>query len=154
MKNLYAQPVSIKPASGLSKLGPNVSTNNTQGSVQAPSPSLTGAELSTELYTFFAKPVLDGRFVVLYNADRQFARVTLTLETAGPVAVSRSQQLAPVLSGKGAKLETGVPLSFDVAKGNRLFVAATSISRIKVFIAPIPWQEQITGLLGLLVAKR
>ena len=152
MKHLA--PAIVKPGPGMSKLGPNISTNNTQGSVQAPSPTIAGAELSTELYTFFARPVTDGRFVVLYNGDRQFAEVVLTLETAGPVAVSRSQQLAPVLSGKGQLLETGVPLTFFVAKGNRIFVAATSISRIKVTVQPLPWLEQITGILGLVLAKR
>jgi hypothetical protein len=144
----------VKPGSGMSKLGPNTTTNQTQASVQAPSPTLAGAELSTEMYTFIARPVTDGRFVVLYNGDRQFAQIVLTLETAGPVAVSRSQQLDPVLSGKGQTLETGVPLSFFVAKGNRIYVAATSISRIKVTIQPLPWLEQFAGLLGLIYSKR
>lgn len=143
----------VKPGPGMSKLGPNVSTNQTQGSVQAPSPTVAGAELTTEMYTFFARPVTDGRFVVLYNGDRQYAQVVLTLETAGPVAVATKQQLDPVLSGKGQQLETGVPLSFFIAKGNRIYVAATAISRIKVTIQPLPWLEQFAGLLGLLVSK-
>ena len=144
----------VKPGPGMSKLGGNLSTNNTQGSVQAPSPSVAGAELTTEMYTFFARPAANGQFTVLYNGDRQYAQVVLTLETAGPVAVSTKQQISPVLSGKGLLLETGVPLTFWVAKGNRLYIATSSINRIKVTIQPVPWLEQITGMLGLILTKR
>jgi hypothetical protein len=77
--------------------------------------------------------------------------VILTLETAGPVAVSTKQQILPVLSGKGQLLETGVPLRFELAKGNRLWVATTSLNRIKVTVQPLPWLEQLAGLLGLIV---
>ena len=148
------QSMMAKPGSPMSKLGPNVSTNQTKGSVQAPSPTIAGAELTTEMYTFFARPVTDGRFVVLYNGDRQAAEVILTLETAGPVAVATKQQLDPVLSGKGQQLETGVPLSFNISKGNRIYVAATSISRIKVTIQPVLWQEMIAGMMISLLNKR
>jgi hypothetical protein len=133
------------------KLGPNVSTNRTIGSVQAPSATIAGAELTTEISTYFAKPPTDGQLPVIYNGDRQYAQVILTLETAGPVAVSTKQQILPVLSGKGELLETGVPISFFLAKGNRLWVAATAINRIKVTIQPIPWLEQFAGLLGMIV---
>jgi hypothetical protein len=138
----------------MAKLGPNTSTNRTQGSVSPPSPTIAGAELATEIYTFFARPTTDGQLVVLYNGDRQFARVTLTLETAGPCAISTKQQILPVLSGKGQLLETGVPLFWDLAKGNRLWVATTSLNRIKVTVGPYPYLEQITGMLGLIVANR
>lgn len=146
----------VKAGPGMSKLGAAnaTSTNQTVASVAPPSPSVAGAELTTEMYTFFARPVTDGRFVVLYNGDRQFAQVILTLETAGPVAVSTKQQIDPVLSGKGELLETGVPLSFFLAKGNRVYVATTSINRIKVTIQPLPWLEQFAGILGLLLTKR
>lgn len=141
----------VKP--GQPKLGPNTSTDRNQGSVQAPSATIAGAELSTEIYTFFAKPTTDGQLAVLYNADRQYAQVILTLETAGPVSVGTKQQLLPVLSGKGQLLQTDVPLSFFIAKGNRMWIATTSINRIKVTIQPIPWLEQLTGMLGLVHGK-
>ena len=147
----------VKPGPGMSKLGPSTatSTNPNQAVVQPPSPHLAGAELATEIYTFFARPQPPQTpFTVLYNGDRQFAQVILTLETAGPVAVSTKQQIDPVLSGKGQLLETGVPLSFFLAKGNRLYVATTSINRIKVTVQPLPWLEQFAGLLSLLNAKK
>jgi hypothetical protein len=135
----------------MAKLGPNLSTDRTQGSVQAPSATVAGAELATEIYTFFARPSVDGQLAVLYNGDRQYAQVILTLETAGPVAVSTKQQILPVPSGKGQGLETGVPLAFTLSKGNRLWVATTSLNRVKVTVQPLPWLEQFAGLLGLIV---
>lgn len=132
----------------MNKLGSNVSTNPTIGTAKDPSPTVAGAELTTETSTFFARPAVNGQPVVIYNADRLYAQVTFTLETAGPVIVGTKQQLYPVTSGKGIALDTGVPMSFMVAKGNRIWVATTSINRIKVTIQPLPWLEQITGLLG------
>jgi len=131
----------------MAKLGPNTSTNRTVGSVQGPSPTMAGAELTTEVSTFFARPGADSQPVVIYNGDRQSARVILTLETAGPVIVGTKQQLYPITAGKGERLETNVPFAFSISKGNRLWVATTAISRIKVTIEPIPWAEQIVGLL-------
>ena len=134
--------------SKLTKIPTPALMDRNQGSVQAPSATIAGAELATEIYTYFARPPVDGQLPKIYNADRQYAQVTLTLETAGPVAVSTKQQILPVLSGKGELLETGVPMTYFLAKGNRLYVAATSINRIKVVIQPLPWLEQIAGLLG------
>lgn len=152
MPNMTRRPSAvIKPGPGMSKLGPNLSTDRNMGSVQAPSATVAGAELATEVYTFFARPATDGQLPILYNGDRQYAEVILTLETAGPVAVSTKQQILPVLSGKGQLLETGVPLRFELAKGNRLWVATTSLNRIKVTVQPLPWLEQFAGLLGLIL---
>ena len=90
---------------------------------------------------------------MLYNGDRMWARVILTLETAGPVAVGQSSQLQPVLSGKGQLLETGVPTPFTIAKGNRLYIAATGVNRVKVVVEPFPWLEQLTGLLNVIMGS-
>lgn len=139
-------------ASPHGKLGPNVSTNRNTATVQAPSATVAGAELTTEIYTYLAKPPVAGQLPILYNADRQQTQLILELEGAGPVAISTKQQILPVLSGKGALLKTGQRTPFYLAKGQRLYVAASSINRISVTIQPIPWLEQITGLLGRLVS--
>jgi hypothetical protein len=139
--------IATPAAPALAKLGQNTSTERTVGTVQAPSASIAGAELASEIYTYFAKPSTDGQLQILYNADRQYAQVVLTLETAGPVAVSTKQNILPVLSGKGRLLQTGQDSTFTLAKGNRLYVATTSLNRIKVVVQPLPWLEQITGLL-------
>lgn len=130
-----------------SKIG-RTSTNRTIGSAPSPSSTIAAAELKTEIYTYFARPPQNGQCAVLYNADRLQAKVTLQLETSGPVAVGTKQNILPVRSGKGTLLETGEPTFFYLAKGERLYVAATSINRIKVTIEPIPWAEQIVGLLS------
>jgi hypothetical protein len=138
----------------LTSLGRAALTNRNISSVQEPSSTLAGAELSTELYTYFAKPPVDGQLPVLYNGDRQLGIMILELETAGPVYVSTKQQLLPVTSGKGRQLITGQPVSFPLSKGNRLWVATTSINRIAVIVHPDPWSENITGLLGQIAKGR
>lgn len=80
---------------------------------------------------------------IIYNGDRLWAKVTLTLETAGPVAVGQQSNLFPVLGGSGILLQTGVPFSWDVGKGTKLYIAATAVNRVSVLIQAYPWVEQI-----------
>ena len=130
------------------KMDPRAWTDRTRGQVPTPSPDMSGAELTTETYSYLAQASTNGRSAVLYNGDRQYAQVTLQLETAGPVAVGQKQNLLPVLGGNGILLETGEPFVFYISKGNRIYVATTSLNRIKVIIQPLPWLEQIAGLLS------
>lgn len=95
-----------------------------------------------EIYTYFTKP---GDSVQLYSGDRIWAKVTMTLETAGPVAIGNKSSITPVLSGKGELLDTGKPKSINVGRSNRIYIASTSVNRVKVEIEPLPWLEQITG---------
>jgi hypothetical protein len=106
----------------------------------------------TEIYTYVtvAGLPLNGQTPILYNADRAWANVTLTLENAGPVAVGTRADLFPVLSGKGELLITDVPMTFTIAKGySRLYIAATALNRVKVQIAPFAWIEEVNGSIGL-----
>lgn len=116
-----------------------------------PSPENGSGENRSKFSTYFTK---NQAAEVLYNGDRLWARVTLTLETAGPVCVGDSSAISPVLSGKGMLLETDVPFTFTIAKGTRLYIAATTINRVKVEIAPIPWLEQVVGVLSLIAGRR
>jgi hypothetical protein len=84
-----------------------------------------------------------GQISQLYSADRQWASLTLTLETAGPVEVSTQKDFLPFLSGKGQTLQTGVPLKFVVPRGSNVFIGAPSVNRVKVTVEPYPWLEQI-----------
>lgn len=116
---------------------------------QAPTPADTpgAGENRISITTFFTQVVPVGSPAqLIYNADRMWAKVTLTLRTAGPVAVGQLDQLGPVGSGKGQELQTDVPLSFTIAKGNPLYVVASSVNSISVVIEPYPWLETITGL--------
>jgi hypothetical protein len=118
---------------------------------QAPTPAITtgAAETATFIDTYFTKvPVVGQPTEIVYNGDRLWARVTLTLETAGPVAIGNMASITPVLSGKGQLLETDVPVAMFIAKGTKLYIAAAGINRIKRVIEGVPWLETATGLLG------
>lgn len=141
---LVAKPVSH--GGGLHSKIPSVSTDRRVAQIPIPSSQSGSGETRSKIYTYFTGN--DGASVVLYNGDRQWAKLTLTLETAGPVCVGDASTISPVLSGKGQLLQTGIPTEFTIAKGTRLYIAATSISRVKVEIAPYPWMEQIVGLIG------
>lgn len=114
-----------------------------------PAVSQGKSDRQTETFTYFTTigpQPNQGGTPVLYNGDRLWANVTVTLETAGPVAVGTRSELFPVLSGKGVLLDTDVPKTFVIGKGySRLYIASTSINRVKVEIEPFPWIEQIAG---------
>jgi hypothetical protein len=114
------------------------------------SPDQGQAQTTTEIKTYFT--TADGKTSVLYNGDRLWAKVTLVLETAGPVVVGNQQNLGAVLSGGGELLETGIPMDFVIAKKTRLYIASTSINRVKFKVEPLPWMEQITGTIGQIAA--
>lgn len=102
---------------------------------------------------FTSLPVPSRPTPIVYNGDRNWVRVTLTLETAGPVSVGNMSNLAPVLSGKGRLLQTGVPAEFYVAKGSRLWIESTGINRITRQVEALPWLEQLAGLSGIISSK-
>ena len=142
-----------------SKISP-VSLNPSIAQTPAPATQLGTGENRIQISTYFTRIPTNGQGAdILYSADRQWTRLTLVLETAGPVAVGQLANLFPVLSGRGQLLATGVPVAFDVAKGNKLYIAAQSVNRIKVTVAPYPWLETITGLItamagGIAPAKK
>jgi hypothetical protein len=107
-----------------------------------PSPDQRAGNYKSEATTYFTKA---GPTRQLYTADRKWAKVTLLLQTAGPVAVGFSQTIIPVLSGKGILLATLVPAEFRVARGNKLWIASTAVNRVSVQIEEEPWLEQILG---------
>ncbi len=125
--------------------------NRNVGTPNAPPPPVTASpgrgDRETEMLTFFTKVGPQPRSQnILYNNERQWAKITVTLETAGPVAIGNRADLFPVLSGKGELLATGVPTVIHMGKGNnRLYYAATAVSRLKLQIEPLPWLEEITS---------
>ena len=108
--------------------------------------------MRTDIYTYFTRP--NGQSELLYSGE-SWVRIFLFLETAGPVAVGTRESVTPVLSGKGILIPSdGRQIEFVLPKGNRIFIAAESINRVKFFVEPIPWLEQIlfqveTGFSGL-----
>jgi hypothetical protein len=101
-----------------------------------------------ELYTYFTET--SGSFL-LYKAE-EWVRVRLLLETNGPVAVGARDDVAPPLSGKGISLPKDVEITFSLARGNRVYIAATAINRVRFIVEPIPWADQIAVMLGSLIS--
>lgn len=113
-----------------------------------------GGETRAMLQTYFTRgPLVGEENPLLYNGDRTWAKITLTLQTAGPVAIGTSSNISPVLSGKGVLLQTGIPISLNIAKGTRLYIASTGVNRVLFLTEPLPWLEQITANLGQLVSR-
>lgn len=139
------------PASATSKIG-HVSTDRTTASVPQPAAQGPG-DSRTQLFTYLTKAPTDGQAAILYNGDRMWAKVTLTLQTAGPVAIGQQSSLLPVLGGQGILLTTDLPYEVIVAKGTRLYIAANGINRVATKIEPFPWLENITGLAGRIASK-
>lgn len=137
----------------LSKIGSTTAMpDRTKGTAPTPQPKLAAGDNRSQIDTYFTKVNAPGDAVpIIYNGERLWARVRLTLETAGPVAVGNSAQITPVLSGRGQLLETGKETEFILAKGTRLYIASTSVNRVKRTIEPLPWLEQIVGMLGKLI---
>ena len=105
----------------------------------------------TSIQTVFTRA--GGTSKILDN--KQWARVTLLLETAGPVAFGTTGAITPVLSGKGQLLPTGKEVSFVLPPGDKLYLAAEAINRIGFRTEPLPWLEQIyRGVLALFGSKR
>lgn len=132
------QQVSPLPAPGSAGQRPDRSQakGNAVGTTQGTSSN------KTEASTYITKV---GVTDTVYDGSRLWARVTLTLETAGPVSAGTKQNLLPVLGGAGITLDTGVDRVFTISKGNQLFIAANAVSRVKVVIESLPWLEQIAG---------
>lgn len=150
--------MSPPPASGsgkqVSKIGwtPGQAPNRTKPTPSAPAPDQGSSETRSFVDTYFTKiPDVGDPPQVLYNGDRQWAKITLTLETAGPVSVGTIANLDPVLGGAGILLPTGIERTFTIAKGTRLYVLATGVNRIKRVVEPLPWLEQITGSIASVI---
>ena len=110
-------------------------------------PDIPVASGRTEVSTYFTKPGGDS---LLYQAE-SWVRLRLMLETAGPVAVGSRDQVSPVLSGKGILLPRDVEITFPLTKGNRIFIAAGAVNRVRFIIEPIPWADQVATMIGTVV---
>jgi len=107
--------------------------------------------VKTQIYTYFTQiPDRTGASKLLYNSEG-WVRATLRLETAGPVAVGTREEIAPVLSGKGVLLPPGDTdsVTFIIPAGQRLFITAEAVHRVKFTIEPVPWLEQILSGMGI-----
>lgn len=133
---------------------PPVSLHHGIAQTAQPGDTAGTSETKLAIQTYFTTAQLPGQDTpIIYNGDRQWARVTLTLTSAGPVAVGQFAQISPVTSGRGQLLQTGVPTRFDVAKGNRIYITATGLNVVNLTIEAYPWLETITGLITSVFGK-
>lgn len=139
------------PGRQVSKIGVSPGPHLTNRGQAMPAPQIAGGgtDSPTETFTYFTQIPGTGQpsTQTLYSADRTWAKVTLMLETAGPVAVGTATDLSPVLGGVGVLLPTNIPMSWSLAKGSKLFIASTSINRVKVQVEPIPWLSRLASIL-------
>ena len=146
--NLATRPP-VASQTPMDKIGvPAGPQNPYQAQVQQPAAETGKGALRQSATTYFTSvPAIGSPTPELYSADRLWSKVTVTLETAGPVAVGFSSNLSPITSGKGILLTTNEPVTFNVAKGNKLYIQSSSVNRVKLQVESFPWLEQITGAL-------
>jgi len=152
------QPFRLPPKAP-SKIGvpPDSSATNPG---QASFTQLKTPDTESANFTYFTALPVTGQpdAQTLYTADRPWVRVTLMLESAGPVAVGTKATITPVLGGNGILLPppsvggTVIPITFNLAKGNKLYIASTSINRVKVQVDPFPWLQDLFFLVQAVIS--
>ncbi len=111
-------------------------------------PSVKPTATKTRMYTYFTSAT---ETKLLYSAEG-WVKARLILETAGPVAVGMDQNITPVLSGKGILLPINVEVEFYLSKGDRIFIAAEAINRVRFIIEPTPYSNALGSIEGALAA--
>ena len=118
-----------------------------------PVPTVKMTDTKTRAFTYFTVP---GETRLLYSAEG-WVKARLILEDAGPVSVGMDQNITPVLSGKGILLPTNIEIEFYISRGDRIFIAAEAINRVKFIIEPVPFLGQISmalAAIGGLVGRK
>lgn len=110
-------------------------------------PTVKPTSTKTRMYTYFTEA---GETKLLYSAET-WVKARLILEDAGPVAIGTDQNITPVLSGKGIVLPTGVEVEFYISRGDRIFIAAEAVNRVRFIIDPIPFLGSIQMALDAIV---
>ena len=118
-----------------------------------PQPTVKNTDTKTRANTYFTSV---GETRLLYSAE-SWVKARLQLEDAGPVAIGMDQGITPVLSGRGILLPTNEWVEFYISRGDRIYIAAESINRVKFIVEPVPFLGQIAmslAALGSLVMGR
>lgn len=110
---------------------------------QTPQTGQQGQELyagtAGKAYTVFTEA---GK-TKLVLSTQQWTKVTLRLESAGPVAFGTSEDLMPVSSGKGRLLPTGQDVEVVMVPQTRLYLSADSFQRVGIQVEPYPWMWEL-----------
>jgi hypothetical protein len=78
----------------------------------------------------------------------QWTKITMRLNTAGPVVVGTREQLDPVISGKGAPLVTDQEFEMLIGPNTRVYYFATGINSVTIKVEAIPWMLTIASLIS------
>ncbi len=132
------------PAAAVEAAGGNVSPEVARALPRAEGNQQPYAMQSDQTDMFDMLTTSVGQSKQFYVTNR-WIRVTLTLQTAGPVVVSTRAEVVPVLSGKGTSLVTGQPITFTLPRGSSLYYGCASVQRVSVIIEPVPWANEIAG---------
>jgi hypothetical protein len=87
-----------------------------------------------------------GQQTVLIAAT--WLQITMTLETAGPVAIGTRANILPVLSGAGRLLPTNVPIRFLLPRGDILYMSSNAVNRVSVQVEPFPFYDGLLQAFG------
>lgn len=133
-----------QPGAAVARAGGNVSPEVARALPRSEG-NATPFELQTEQTDMFDQfTTTIGETFKFYTVNRD-VRVTLILQTAGPVVVSTRAQVTPVQTGLGLTLVPLQPVTFALPRGSSLYYGASSVQRVSVIVEPIPWANTIAG---------
>lgn len=93
----------------------------------------------TMIYTLQTNPTSGtGTQLVYQTQPDEWIRVTLRLETGGPVVIGHLSNLRPTTSGKGRLLPSDEDIIVDLSPTSKLFIAAEGVERVGVHITSLP----------------
>lgn len=128
---------------------PGVDQARIRANVPDDSAAIPAPEGRGDISTFFTQA---GGETQLYQAE-SWVYLNLLLLDAGPVAVGTRENIAPVLSGKGGLLVQNETFRFPVRAGQRVFITANTVGRVRVTVEPVPLGAQILKLLASILGK-
>jgi hypothetical protein len=100
----------------------------------------------TKIYTYVTEA--DTTKLLWQAQDDEWIRLTLRLETVGPVAIGHSDALLPATSGKGRVLPTNEDIYVDLSPSSRLYIASAAVDLVSVHVNAIPGLEQLLRVLS------
>lgn len=104
------------------------------------------APYAIDVRTVFTDP--DGKTHELLPFSSVWRKLTLFLETAGPVAVGDKADLGTPISGNGRLLPVKQDAVFTIPPNCKFYIASGAVNRIGFQAEPIPWGEDIWQRLG------
>lgn len=116
----------------------------------APQTGQQGQELYAGIGNKAYTVLVDSTKTKLLLSVQQWTKVTLRLESAGPVAFGNQEDLFPLASGKGRLLSKDTDVIVTMVPQSRLYIASDSFQRVAVQVEPYPWLWEVYSKLKAL----